>query len=400
MLFVKVISTPYPPRKEPPENVMRGPGLLLQSYAEKSAEMATGIGRLVLLMWGNDDDDAANDGDVMGALDDPSVHAPTRKSAPSRAAALRSVPVHMVASLSLRWWPTTTTWRAPPAGTARQDPRVSGQEVYLERWEPECRVCTHAGSRAAEKRCGARTTRPWQIGNHGFSRHFGSVTAGPCEASLLICPSRSQAERRGERAQCGCAGAGERAGRRPARQHFEGAPGRIRPGDRGHGAAAATAQGGRGVDQRTALAAARADGVLRILGGGGCAVGPSPDERPHGGAKRQDLQKRPRDAEQPAVHFENGFVGRELHHAVPRAAAQGAVHPGPHSGPILHVRHARSPSNGPLANSRACAHPVVARPIRCRLPGRRDCDIRHTEGSSVDGRACRATRVPRAQPGG
>src|SRR5439155_1133526 len=102
MLFVKVISTPYPPRKEPPENVMRGPGLLLQSYAEKSAEMATGIGRLVLLMWGNDDDDAANDGDVMGALDDPSVHAPTRKSAPSRAAALRSVPVHMVASLSLK----------------------------------------------------------------------------------------------------------------------------------------------------------------------------------------------------------------------------------------------------------------------------------------------------------
>src|SRR5439155_1137501 len=50
MLFVKVISTPYPPRKEPPENVMRGPGLLLQSYAEKSAEMETGIGRLVLLM--------------------------------------------------------------------------------------------------------------------------------------------------------------------------------------------------------------------------------------------------------------------------------------------------------------------------------------------------------------
>src|SRR5207302_8904602 len=81
---------------------MRGPGLLLQAYAEKSAEMATGIGRLVLLMWGNDDDDAANDGDVMVALDDPSVHAPTRKSAPSRAAALRSVPVHMVAFLSLK----------------------------------------------------------------------------------------------------------------------------------------------------------------------------------------------------------------------------------------------------------------------------------------------------------
>src|SRR5206468_11161755 len=128
-------------------------------------------------------DDAAKDGDVMGALDDPSVHAPTRKSAPSRAAALRSVPVHMVASLSLRWWPTTTTWRAPPTGTERQDPRVSGQEVYLERWEPECRVCTHAGSRAAEKSCGARTTRTWQIGNHGISSTSRCVTASHTEAS-------------------------------------------------------------------------------------------------------------------------------------------------------------------------------------------------------------------------
>src|SRR5213079_3054842 len=63
MLLVKVISTPYPPRKEPPENVMRGPGLLLQSYAEKSAEMATGIGRLVLLMWGTDYDDVAGPSD-------------------------------------------------------------------------------------------------------------------------------------------------------------------------------------------------------------------------------------------------------------------------------------------------------------------------------------------------
>src|SRR2546426_12735043 len=35
----------------------------------------------------------SKDGDVMGALDDPSVHAPARKSAPSSAAAFRSVPV-------------------------------------------------------------------------------------------------------------------------------------------------------------------------------------------------------------------------------------------------------------------------------------------------------------------
>src|SRR6266516_773073 len=102
MLLVKVISTPYPPRNEPPENVICGPGLLLQSYAERSAEMETGIGRVVLLMCGNDDEDAANDGDVMGAFDDPSVHAPTRKGAPGRGAAFQGVPVHEVVHLCLQ----------------------------------------------------------------------------------------------------------------------------------------------------------------------------------------------------------------------------------------------------------------------------------------------------------
>src|SRR3989440_8255210 len=84
MLLVKVISTPYPPRNEPPENVICGPGLLLQSYAEKSAEMETGMGSAVLLMWGNDEADAANDGAVTARFDDPSVHAPATTTAPSR----------------------------------------------------------------------------------------------------------------------------------------------------------------------------------------------------------------------------------------------------------------------------------------------------------------------------
>src|SRR5256886_16285574 len=84
MLLVTVISTPSPPRTEPPENVICGPGLLLQSYAEKSAEMATGMGRAVLLMCGNDDADAENDGAVSARLDDRSVHAPARTTAPSR----------------------------------------------------------------------------------------------------------------------------------------------------------------------------------------------------------------------------------------------------------------------------------------------------------------------------
>src|ERR1041385_3629598 len=98
MLLVKVISTPYPPRYDAPENVICGPGLLLQSYAEKSAEIETGIGSVVLLMCGKDDEDAANDGDVRLSLDDPSVHAPASTSAPSSAADLRSVLVHMLAS--------------------------------------------------------------------------------------------------------------------------------------------------------------------------------------------------------------------------------------------------------------------------------------------------------------
>src|SRR5437762_14072747 len=101
MLLVKVISTPYPPRNEPPENVICGPGLLLQSYAEKSAEMATGMGRAVLLMCGNDDADAENDGAVSARLDDRSVHAPARTTAPSRTSDFASATLaHMLASLS------------------------------------------------------------------------------------------------------------------------------------------------------------------------------------------------------------------------------------------------------------------------------------------------------------
>src|SRR5439155_15138794 len=124
----------------------------------------------------------------------------------------------------------------------------------------------------------------------------GSVTASRCEASLPFCPSRSQAERRRERAQRDRAGARQRSARRSARQHLEGTPRRIGPGDRVHGAAAAAAQGGRGVDQGTALAATRADGVLPILRGGGRRiVGPAANERPHWGAKRQDLQELTRD---------------------------------------------------------------------------------------------------------
>src|SRR2546429_10021500 len=94
--------------------------------------MVTGSGSVVLLMCGNDDEDAANDGEVRASFDDPSVHAPATKSAPSRATAFRSVPVHMLASLSLRsGCRLRPTWRAPPTGTERQDPPPSGPEAYL-----------------------------------------------------------------------------------------------------------------------------------------------------------------------------------------------------------------------------------------------------------------------------
>src|SRR5207247_5946849 len=163
---------------------MRGPGLLLQSYAEKSAEISTGIGRLVLLVWGNEADDAAKDGDVIGALDDPSVHAPARKSAPSRAAALRGVPVHMVASLSLKLGPTRTTWRASQTGTERQDPHVSGQEVYLDSERPNAeRPRTRGRRRRKDVAVRARQDRGTSATTE-FSLHFGGVTGGPCEASL------------------------------------------------------------------------------------------------------------------------------------------------------------------------------------------------------------------------
>src|SRR5436309_122648 len=179
MLLVKVISTPYPPRKEPPENVICGPGLLLQSYAEKSAEMATGIGRLVLLMWGNDDDDAANDGDVMGALDDPSVHAPTRKSAPSRAAALRSVPVHMVASLSLKVVADYDDVAGPSDWHGTPGPACVGARGIPGEVGANCTLCTHpVAARARQHRGTSATTE--------FSITLGALPRVPSKRLLLF----------------------------------------------------------------------------------------------------------------------------------------------------------------------------------------------------------------------
>src|SRR5213083_2488305 len=66
---------------------------------------------------------------------------------------------HACLSFPEEWWPTTTTWRAPPTGTERQDPRVSGQEVYLGRRVRDCTLCTHpVAVRARQDRGTSATT--------------------------------------------------------------------------------------------------------------------------------------------------------------------------------------------------------------------------------------------------
>src|SRR5256886_12597758 len=61
--------------------------------------MATGMGRAVLLMCGNDEADAENDGAVIAKFDDRSVHAPARTTAPSRTSDFASAALgHMLAS--------------------------------------------------------------------------------------------------------------------------------------------------------------------------------------------------------------------------------------------------------------------------------------------------------------
>ena len=95
---MNVISTPKPPTAATPSNVIRGPGLLLHCSAVNVAFTLTGIGMLVLLMWGSDEDDASNEAGASGAFDDPSLHAPARRNAPTSAAAFRNPLVYMLGS--------------------------------------------------------------------------------------------------------------------------------------------------------------------------------------------------------------------------------------------------------------------------------------------------------------
>src|SRR5437773_6942122 len=83
-LLLKVISTPNPPNAAAPLSVVRGPGLLLQSTASRSAFTLIGISRSVMLMWGRDDDEA-NEG--ASGWCEVSRQAPVNMNAPARAAA-------------------------------------------------------------------------------------------------------------------------------------------------------------------------------------------------------------------------------------------------------------------------------------------------------------------------
>src|SRR5437870_2219089 len=55
------------------------------------------------------------------------------------------------------------TWRAPPTGTERQDPRVSGQEAYLGRWVRNCTLCTHPVAARARQQRGASATTEFSV---------------------------------------------------------------------------------------------------------------------------------------------------------------------------------------------------------------------------------------------
>src|SRR5205809_786952 len=70
---------------------------------------------------------------------------------------------HACLSFAEEWLPTTMTWRAPPTGTERQDPRVSGQEAYLGRRVRNCTLCTHPVAARARQQRGASATTEFSV---------------------------------------------------------------------------------------------------------------------------------------------------------------------------------------------------------------------------------------------
>src|SRR5438876_3269299 len=70
---------------------------------------------------------------------------------------------HACLSFPEEWLPSTMTWRAPPAGSERQDPRVSGQEAYLGRRVRECTLCTRAVAADARQDRGTSATTEFSV---------------------------------------------------------------------------------------------------------------------------------------------------------------------------------------------------------------------------------------------
>src|SRR5216110_2810088 len=70
---------------------------------------------------------------------------------------------HACLSFPEKWLPTTMTWRAPPTGTERQDPRVSGQEAYLRRRVRNCTLCTHPVAARTRQQRGTSATAEFSL---------------------------------------------------------------------------------------------------------------------------------------------------------------------------------------------------------------------------------------------
>src|SRR6266699_6271174 len=70
---------------------------------------------------------------------------------------------HACLSFPEEWLPSTMTWRAPPAGSERQDPRVSGQEAYLGRRVRKCTLCTHPVAADARQDRGTSATTEFSL---------------------------------------------------------------------------------------------------------------------------------------------------------------------------------------------------------------------------------------------
>src|SRR5438552_1574413 len=130
---------------------------------------------------------------------------------------------------------------------------------------------------------------------------------------------------------------------------------RVGPPNHEGEAAGGAAHGGRALMQRRPGTATRAHAVSRAPArrwSHGAAQ--SQHNRPHARPDGEYLEESARNGEWPPVDVEDRFGIGELHDAVPCPASQRAGGPGPQSGPLLYLVHARPPERSwPAAAPRA-----------------------------------------------